>query len=101
LFPTTALARVSQTAVPVYDALHTLTENLITRCEAWRSRGFDAQFAEEYMSCMWRLDETVHISNDKQKKKSISGINRGLAPSGALRLDVEGTIREFVAGDVF
>lgn len=66
----------------------------------WEKEGMSADLRAKYLSQMWHLGERISVSLDRDKERSVSGINRGINRAGHLLLETTEGTEEIVTGDV-
>lgn len=93
--PVTALA-VLMNPLPSLDALlEALTPSLMRWVDIWAA-GESAAIAKAWLARAQGLGQTITLMNGTE---TITGIFRGIAADGALRLEAHGIEREFHAGE--
>lgn len=99
-YPATALA-AEGVNVTLESVVLELSRAFLNRISEWREEGFSARLRDEYLSSLWRLNETVTISFDAERRVTKTGRLLGVDDLGHLLLETDGVVSTIAAGDVF
>lgn len=99
-YPAASLASVGA-RVTLNEVCLALSHAFLRRVNTWRAEGFSPSLRAEYLSRLWRLNETVTIGFDADRRVTKSGRLLGINEAGHLLLDEDGAVSAIAAGDVF
>ncbi len=97
-YPATTIDAIVGKAVPVDQVFKIYVETLGASLETWRAGAGFASIAEQWRNRAIGIGETVNLSREQG---SITGVMSGIAPDGALLLQLpDQSMRRIYAGDL-
>jgi len=100
LFPPTSISKHIRDVPSHHVITKKLFECIMDLLSEYKKNGYSS-IKNAYLKYMWRRNEQVGISLEKEKNIKFEGINRGVADDGSLMLETGGEIKHIMVGDIF